>query len=59
LWSFKRGLHVSLVSLSLDMSFIELRVSVIRCGYEVNLTSEFQHLDNFLVADYCVVLFAV
>ena len=50
---------MSLVSLSLDAGFIELRISVIRCNSEVNLVSEFQHLDNFQVADYCVVLFLV
>ena len=41
------------------MGFTELRVSVIRRGSEVNLVSELQHLDNFQVVDYCVVLFAI
>ena len=50
---------MSLASLSLDADFAELRVLVIRRGSEVNLESELQHLDNFHVADYCVVLFAV
>jgi len=50
---------VSLTSLSLDAGFTELRVSVIRRGSEVNLASELQHLDNFQVADYYVILFIV
>ena len=50
---------MSLVSLSLDAGFTELRILVIRRDSEVNLASELQHLDNFQVADYFVVLFAV
>jgi len=44
---------VSLASLSLDAGFTELRVLIIKRGFELH------HLDNFQVADYCVVLFAV
>ena len=36
-----------------------LHVSVIRRGSEMNFASELQHLDNFQVVDYCVVLFVV
>ena len=45
--------------LSLDAGFAELRVSIIRRGSEVNLASKLQHLDNFQVADCCVILFTV
>ena len=38
---------MSLASLSLDAGFTELRVLLIRRGFEVNLASELQHLDNF------------
>jgi len=49
---------VSLVSLSLDVGFAELRVLVIRHGSEVNLASELQHLDTFFLDSDChVVLF--
>ena len=41
------------------MGFVELRILVIRRDSEVNLASELQHLDNFQVADYCVVLFTM
>ena len=45
--------------MSLDAGLTELRVSVIRRGSDVNLASELQYLENFQVADYGVVLFAV
>ena len=45
--------------LSLNASFTELHVLVIRCSSEVNLASELQYLDNFQVADCYVVLFAM
>jgi len=50
---------VSLVSLSLDAGLTELRILVIKHGSKVNLVSELQHFNNFHVANYCVVIFAV
>ena len=48
---------MSLVSLSLDVGLNELRVLAIRHGSEMNLASEFQHLDTFFFKILTAMLF--
>ena len=48
---------MSLVSLRLDTGSTKLHVLVVRRGSEVKLASDFQHFENFQVADFNVIIF--